>query len=87
MFLFYNEKERTLEYRAYDFNGKVKSTYTKELTKRSNLLLQDTYGSKSEEGQNEALFSVGDQGYTTVFPIKEGKYFSYEVNFFFTNQK
>jgi len=87
MFLFYNAKEKTLEYRAYGFDGKVKSSYTKELNKRSNALLQETYGTKSEEGQNEALFSVGDQGYTTVFPVKEGKYYSYEVNFFYTSQK
>jgi len=87
MFLFFNDKEKTLEYRAYGFDGKMKSTYTKELTKRSRNLIEETYGSKSEEGSNEALFSVGDKGFTTVFPVKEGKYYSYEVNFFFTDQR
>jgi hypothetical protein len=87
MFLFFNDKEKTLEYRAYGFDGKVKSTYTKELNKRSRNLIEETYGTKSEEGSNEALFSVGDKGFTTVFPVKEGKYYSYEVNFFFTDQR
>ena len=87
MFLFFNDKEKTLEYRAYGFDGKMKSTYTKELNKRSRNLIEETYGSKSEEGSNEALFSVGDKGFTTVFPVKEGKYYSYEVNFFFTDQR
>ena len=82
MFLFYNKKEKTLEYRAYGFDGKQKMTYTKELNKRSNALLEQTYGTKGEDGQNEALFSVGDKGFTTVYPVKEGKYYSYEVNFF-----
>ena len=76
MFLFYNKKEKTLEYRAYGFDGKQKMTYTKELNKRSNALLEETYGTKGEDGQNEALFSVGNKGYTTVFPVKEGKYYS-----------
>ncbi len=86
MFLFYNKKEKTLEYRTYGFDGKQKMTYTKELNKRSNALLEQTYGSKSEEGQNEALFSVGKAGYTTVFPVKEGKYYSFEINFFSTER-
>ena len=86
MFLFYNKKEKTLEYRTYGFDGKQKMTYTKELNRRSNALLEQTYGSKSEEGQNEALFSVGNAGYTTVFPVKEGKYYSFEINFFSTER-
>jgi hypothetical protein len=89
MFLFYNRKEKTLEYRSYGFDGKMKSSYVKELTKRSMALIDETYqlNISDEEGQNQALFSVGDKGFVTVFPVKEGKYFSYEVNFFFTSQK
>jgi hypothetical protein len=87
MFLFYNKKEKTLEYRAYGFDGKQLSTYTKELTNRSKALLEQTYGQKSDEGQNEALFSVGNQGYVTVYPVKEGKYYTYELNFFFTDRR
>ena len=87
MFLFFNRKERTLEYRAYDFDGKVKSTYTRELNNRSRGLLESTYKDRSEEGQNEALHSVNDNGFVTVFPVKEGKYYSYEVNFFFSDRK
>ncbi len=87
MFLFYNAKEKTLEYRTYNFEGKVKSTYTKDLTSRTKMLIESTYGTKSEAGQNEAIFSVGNFGFTTVIPVKEGKYYSYEVNFFFTDRK
>jgi hypothetical protein len=87
MFLLYNRKEKSLEYKAYGFDGKQKMTYTKELTRRSRDLIDMTYGSKSEDGQNEALFSVGNQGYTTVFPVREGKYYSYEVNYFATEQR
>jgi hypothetical protein len=87
MFLFYNKKEKSLEYRAYGFDGKILSTYTKELTNRSKALLEQTYGSKGDEGQNEALFSVGNTGYVTVYPVKEGKYYTYEVNLFFTDRR
>jgi hypothetical protein len=86
MFLFYNRKEKTLEYRTYGFDGKVKSTYTKDLTNRTKMLIESTYGTKSEEGQNEAIFSVNNVGFTTVIPVKEGKYYSYEINFFFTDR-
>ncbi len=87
MFLFYNRKEKTLEYRAYNFDGKQISTYTKELGPRSQAMLESTYGQKSDEGQNEALFSVQNQGYVTVYPVKDGKYYTYEVNFFFTDKR
>jgi len=86
MFLFYNRKEKTLEYRSYGFDGKIKSSYTKDLTNRTKMLIESTYGSKSEEGQNESIFSVGNVGFTTVIPVKEGKYYSYEINFFFTDR-
>ena len=87
MFLFYDDKEKTLEYRSYGFDGKQKSSYVKELNKRSKQLLEETYGTSNEDGQNEALFDIEDVGYVTVFPVKEGKYYSYEVNYFFTDRK
>ncbi len=87
MFLFYNKKEKTLEYRAYDFTGKQTMTYTKELNKKSKMLIEATYGSKSEDGSNEALFDIENRGYVTIYPVKDGKYFSYEVNYFFTDRR
>ncbi len=86
MFLFYDPKEKTLEYRAYGTDGKQKVTYTKELNKRSKMLIEQTYGTKSEDAQNEALFDITNVGYTTIYPVKEGKYYSYEVNFLFTDR-
>jgi len=71
MFLFYDKKEKTLEYRAYGTDGKVKMSYVKELNNRSKMLIEQTYGDKSEEGQNEALFDVGDKGFVTTYPVKE----------------
>ncbi len=87
MFLFYNDKTRTLEFRSYGFDGKQKTSYEKELGKRSDALLKAIYGSNSEDAQNENLFSVNNVGYVSVFPIREKKYYSYEVNFFFTDRK
>ncbi len=87
LFMFYNRKEKTIEYRSYGFDGKVISTYTKELDNRSKYYFESTYGGKNEEGQNESIFSVGNTGYVTIFPLKEGKYYTYEINFFFTDRK
>lgn len=87
MFMFYNRKEKTIEYRSYGFDAKQISTYTKDLDNRSRSYFESTYGQKSEQGQNESIFSVDKKGYVTIFPLKEGKYYSYEVNFFFTDRK
>ena len=87
MFLFYDSKEKTLEYRAYGIDGKQKVSYVKELNKRSKMLIEQTYGMKSEDAQNEALFDIPNVGFTTIYPVKEGKYYSYEVNFLFTDRK
>ena len=87
MFLFYDSKEKTLEYRAYGIDGKQKVSYVKELNKRSKMLIEQTYGTKSEDAQNEALFDIPNVGFTTIYPVKEGKYYSYEVNFLFTDRK
>jgi hypothetical protein len=84
MFLIHNRKEKTLEYRCFGFDGKQKSTYTKELSKRSEALLEQTY--KDEEGQNEALFNVNNNGFVTIYPVREGKHYSYEINFFFSDR-
>jgi hypothetical protein len=65
-----------------DLSGKQKSSYEKELNNKTKWLIESTYGTKSEEGQNESIFSVNNQGFTTVIPVKDGKYYSYEVNFF-----
>ena len=87
MFLFYNSKEKTLEYRSYGFDGKEKMSYTKELGNRSKALLEQTYSMKGEEGENKGLFDIENKGYVTIYPVKDGKYYSYEVNYFFTDRK
>lgn len=87
MFLFYNNKEKTLEYRAYDFTGKQVASYLKDLSNRSKNFLEATYKTTSEIAENEALFDLPNKGYVTVFPIREKKYYSYEINVFLTDRK
>lgn len=87
MFLFYNKKEKTLEYRTYGFDGKQLNSYTEEIGKRTEMLLEQTYNSHTEEGDNKGIFDIEDKGYVTIYPVKDGKYYSYMVNFFFTDRK
>lgn len=87
LFLFYNREDKTFEFRAYGFDGKQKFTYTKEFDKRSKAYMEAVMGSRSDEGQNESLFSVNEEGFVTVFPVREKKYYSFEINFFATNKR
>lgn len=87
MFLFFNKKDKSLEYRAYGFDGKIKSTYSKELDKKTQALMNEVYGAKTDDGDNSALYDIPNVGYTTVYPVKEKKYYSFEVNTFFTDRK
>ena len=87
MFLFYNKKEKHWNTALMISMANKKMSYVKDLDKRSQALLESTYGSKSDEGQNEALFSVNNDGFVTVYPVKEKKYYSYEINFFFSNKR
>jgi hypothetical protein len=88
MFLYYNEKERTLDYQVYGTDGKAKFTYNRELTKKERRYLEATYFEKSnDEGQYKGLYPVENKGFISNMPSREDKDFTYQLDFFSSDKK
>lgn len=87
MFEFFNEKEKTLDFRVYGLDGKQKSSYTKELNKRTIKWMQQKNVGDEDEAQNSSLFGAEDKGFISLIPIRDGGDYSYEVSGYRTDKK
>jgi hypothetical protein len=87
-FLFYNDKENTLEYRMFGMNGKQSHTYTKILDKKSESYLKYTLEmNSSEEAENQNVFDIPGKGFISVTPLRENRSYSYDINFYSSEKK
>jgi hypothetical protein len=86
-FLFKNEDNHMLDLKIYDFDGKLKYTYSREFDKRTDDLMKQYAMVKTDEGMNKNVFDVGDQGYVSVLPLRDGKQRTYEVDFYSSQTK
>jgi len=86
-FLFKNEDEKTLDMKIYDFDGKLRYTYSRTLDKRTDNLMKQYMTLHSDEGMNKNVFDVGDQGFVSVLPLREGSARTYEVDFYSSQSK
>ena len=41
----------------------------------------------TDEGTNQNIFDLGEKGYASVYPVREGKQVSYEVDFYSSQTK
>ena len=83
-FLFWNDKENTLDFRLYNLDGKQSFTYSKVLDKKSERFfeLQMEQSRKSEEGENQNVFDIPGKGFISVTPLREDRKYTYDVNFY-----
>lgn len=86
-FLFRNDDEKTLDMKIYDFDGKLKYTYSNGFDKRTEDLMKQYMTLHSDEGTNKNVFDVGDEGYVSVLPLREGSARTYEVDFYSSTSK
>jgi hypothetical protein len=86
-FLFKNADEKTLDMKIYDMDGKLKYTYSREYDKRTDDLMKQYETMHTDEGTNQNVFDLGDQGYASVLPLRDGKQRTYEVNYYSSEQK
>lgn len=87
-FLFYNEKENTLEYRLYGMDGKAGFTYSKVLDKKSEEYFKQQWAfSVAEESENKNVFDIKKKGFICVTPLVESKKKTYEINFYSSEKK
>lgn len=86
-FLFKNEDEKTLDMKVYDMDGKLKYTYTRAYDKKTDNLMKQYMTMHTDEGMNKNVFDVGEQGYASVLPMRDGKQRTYEVDYYATDSK
>jgi hypothetical protein len=86
-FLFKNEDNKTLDMKIYDFDGKLKYTYTRELTKKTEDLMKRYETLHTDEGTNKNVFNIGESGYASVLPLRDGKQRTYEVDYYSSEKK
>lgn len=86
-FLFKNSENKTLDLKVYGIDGKLKYTYGRDYDKKTEELMKRYEIGHTDEGTNQNVFNVGEDGYVTVLPLKDGKQTTYEVDYFSSTQK
>lgn len=86
-FLFNNMDENTIDMRIYDLDGKLKFTYSNAYDKKTEAWSKNTLQLDDEEGANQKLFDLGDKGYATLMPLRDGKHLTYELIYFNSDKK
>jgi len=86
-FLFKNEDSKTLDMKIFDLSGQLKYTYTREFDKRTDDLMNQYATQHTDEGMNKNVFDLGEQGFVSVLPMRDGKQRTYEVDYYSSGEK
>src|SRR5580693_3943323 len=86
-FLFKNEDTKTLDMKIYDFGGKLIYTYSRGFDRKTDDLMKQYETLHTDEGMNKNVFDLGDQGFVSVLPMRDGKQRTYEVDYYATDTK
>jgi hypothetical protein len=86
-FLFKNEDTKTLDMKIYGIDGKLRFTYSREYDNRTEELMKMYETMHTDEGMNQNVFNIGDRGYVSILPIREGSHRTYQIDFFGSEQK
>jgi hypothetical protein len=89
VFLFYDDEQNMLDYRLYNMDGKKTYSYSKLLDKKTEGYLKETLKAMSanEEADNQNVFDIPEKGFISAIPVKEGRNFSFEVNFYSSDKR
>jgi hypothetical protein len=83
MFLFYNSKERTFDYQVYGVDGTKKPfSYSRELSKKEDNLLRETYNLDDEDHNFKGLYPVEGKGFISLMPSREDRDWTFQLDFF-----
>ena len=86
-FLFKNEDTKTLDMKIYDFDGKLLYTYSRDFDKKTDDLMKRYATMHTDEGMNKNVFDIGDEGYVSVLPLREGKASTYAMDYYSSDSK
>lgn len=86
-FLFKNDDSKTLDLKVYGIDGKLKYAYGREYDKKTEDLMKKYETMHTDEGTNQNVYDLGEQGYATLLPLRDGKQRTYEVDYFSSTTK
>jgi hypothetical protein len=86
-FFFKNDDTKMLEMKIYDIEGKLKFTYSREYDKRTADLINRYETMHTDEGTNQNVYDLGEEGYASVMPLREGKQRTYQVDYYSSKTK
>ena len=88
IFLLYNDDARTFEYQVYGADGKKKYTYNRQLSKKEERYLENTYlALEDDENNYKGLYPIEGKGFISNMPSREDKDYTFQVDFFSTEKK
>jgi hypothetical protein len=88
IFLIYNDDERTFEYQVYGADGKKKHIYNRQLTKKEERFLENSYLMLSDDEQTyKGLYPIEGKGFISNMPSREDKDYTFQIDFFSTEKK
>ncbi len=68
--------------KIYALDGKLKYTYSREYDGKTDDLMRQYETMHTDEGTNQNVFDLGEQGFASVLPLRDGKQRTYEVDFY-----
>ena len=86
-FLFKNSDSKTLDMKIYGVDGALKYTYSREYDRRTDALMKQYETLHTDAGTNKNVYDMGDQGFASVLPLRDGKHRTYEVDYYGSEQK
>lgn len=86
-FLFKNGDNKTLDMKVYDLDGKLKFSYSTEYDKKTDDLMKRYETLNTDEGTNQSVYDLGEKGYASVLPLRDGKQRTYEVDYYSSQEK
>ncbi|HEV7782923.1 MAG TPA: DUF6770 family protein, partial [Chitinophagaceae bacterium] len=87
MMLFYNDDDRTFDYQVYAADGKKKFSYNRQLTKKEEKYLEQSYLSDDDEDNFKGLYPIEGKGFISNMPSREDKDYTFQVDFFATDRR
>jgi hypothetical protein len=86
-FLFKNEETKMLDLKVYGVDGKLKYTYGRDYDKKTEDLMKRYETMHTDEGTNQSVYDLGEQGYASVLPLRDGNHRTYEVDYYSSKER
>ena len=80
-FLFKNGGNNTIEMKIYGLDGVEKFNYSRKYNVFTGYSIATYAASHSDEGANQNIFDLGDQGYASLLPFRDEEQLTYQVDY------